>query len=115
LLFEDENKVWEIALKLKEELEQSNKNLGKEFDIDMSIFEYLPFFSCSNIFIDDAFQSDISMYLYCKDFNIQPYKGSYGEQPSIWIQKARIIKNSIDKREKRLIEKANMKQGIKNG
>ena len=115
LLFDNKNKVMEIVLKLKNELEQSNKNEGKDFDIDSSISEYLPFFTCKNMFIDRYFQQDISMYVYCKDFNISPYQGSYGDQPSIWLQKYNIIKISMDKREKRLIQKAEMKKGIKNG
>ena len=37
-------------------------------------------------------QKDIQRYIYCQDFNTQPYPGSYGEQPFKWIEKSFIIK-----------------------
>ena len=115
MLFDNEDKVWEMTLALKKELEQDKINKGKNFDVAMSIFEYLPFFACKNIFLDNNAQKDISMYVYCQDFNIPPHSGSYKDQPSLWIQKYNIIKSEMNKREKRQIDKNKMKQGNNNG
>jgi len=68
-----------------------NEKEGKSFDVAKSIMAQLPFFSCKNIVLDDKSQKDIAKYIYCNDFNVQPYKGSYGEQPKIWIEKSFII------------------------
>ena len=43
--------------------------------------------------------------MYCSEFDVPPFKGSYGEQPSLWTQKAFIIKNALAKRQKNLIDK----------
>ena len=69
-----------------------NEEKGKSFDVAKSTMAQLPFFSCKNIVLDDKSQKDIAKYIYCNDFNVQPYKGSYGEQPKIWIEKSFIIK-----------------------
>lgn len=50
-------------------------------------------------------QKDISKYFYCKEFGISPYPGSYGEQPSRWIQKTSIINRATNIREDREIKK----------
>ena len=86
---------------------------GKSFDMASSISQQLSFFSCVNIMLDRESQKDISQYLYCKDFNIAPFPGSYGEQPYQWIVKTNIIKNAMNRREERMQKKA--QQGAKNG
>ena len=72
-----------------------NEEKGKGFDIAKSIMAQLPFFSCRNIILDTNAQKDISKYIYCSDFGISPYRGSYGDQPKKWIDKFFIIKKLI--------------------
>ena len=73
-----------------------NEEKGKSFDVAKSTMAQLPFFSCRNIILDDKAQKDIAKYLYCNDFGISPYKGSYGDQPKKWIDKSFIIKKLIN-------------------
>ena len=80
--------------------------MGKSFDIANSVLKQLPFFACRNIIFKREHQSDISKYLYCKDFSVPAHPGVYGEQPYRWINKAQIIKNALQKRENNLRAKA---------
>lgn len=73
--------------------------MGKNFDIAGSISSQLPFFSCNNIVLKKEYQQDISKYLYCKEFNVSPYKGMYGDQPSKWLEKVNVIKYAFAKKE----------------
>ena len=73
-----------------------NEEKGKSFDVAKSIMAQLPFFSCKNMVLDEKSQKDIAKYIYCNDFNVQPYQGSYGEQPKIWIEKSFIIKKLMN-------------------
>jgi hypothetical protein len=76
-----------------------NEKEGKSFDVAKSIMAQLPFFSCKNIVLDNEAQKDIAKYIYCSDFGISPYKGSYGEQPKKWIDKSFLIKKMINSQE----------------
>ena len=58
----------------------------------------MPFFACMNIFFDNKIQKDIQRYIYCEKFGIPPYKGSYGEQPSKWVEKGFLIKSIIERK-----------------
>lgn len=49
--------------------------------------------------LDKEAQKDIARYIYSKDFGISPYKGSYGEQPSRWIEKSFLLKNLLRRQE----------------
>ena len=51
-------------------------------------------------------QKDIERYIYCQQFGISPYQGSYGEQPAKWVERAFIIKNVLAKKEKDQIDGA---------
>lgn len=86
---------------------------GKEFDIASSISAQLPFFACNNIFIDKGYQNDISQYVYCMDFGISPYNGSYGDQPKKWVDKYFIIKNATNKVQEKMNRKAQKEQNLK--
>jgi len=77
-----------------------------EFDITSTVNAQLPFFACRNILIDKKTQKDIERYIYCKEFGIQPFKGSYGQQPAKWVDRAFIIKNAFAKMEKEAITNA---------
>jgi len=101
--FESGKDVWDVVDLLIEETEQANRE-GKNFNIAESIMAQLPFFACNNFILDKEAQKDISRYVYSKDFGISPYKGSYGEQPSRWIEKTFIIKNLIERQKSKAMK-----------
>jgi len=84
---------------------------GNEFDIAESINAQLPFFTCRNHFITKEMQGDIQRYVYCKDLGTNPYEGSYGNQPALWIDKYFVIKKAFAHLEKKKISEN--KQGKK--
>ena len=81
----------------------------KDFDKAESIKAQIPFFTCSNHILDKDIQKDILRYSYCKDNSTQPYSGTYGEQPYIWVQKYFIIRSAFAKLEKSMIDKQKSK------
>ena len=96
--FTSDEDVWNVIDLLIEETEEANRE-GKNFNIAESVMAQLPFFSCNNLILDRDAQKDISRYIYSKDFGISPYKGSYGEQPKLWIEKTFILKNLMQRQE----------------
>jgi hypothetical protein len=64
----------------------------------------LPFFCCKNVVQSREIQKDIERYVYCEQFNIPPYSGSYGDQPAKWVDRAFIIKNALAKKQKDQID-----------
>ena len=95
--------VWDVIDLLVEETKQMN-NKGNEFDIAKSVDAQLPFFACKNALYDKYIQRDIARYLYCDQFNVPPYSGSFDDQPVTWIDKAFIIKNALAKLNKDKME-----------
>ena len=81
---------------LIEETRNINEMKGKGFDIPKSIMAQLPFFSCKNIVLNEKAQKDIARYIYCSDFGISPYQGSYGNQPARWIEKSFLLKKIMN-------------------
>ena len=75
-------------------------NEGKSFDISSSVKPQLPFFCCPNIIVSRKLQTDIERYIYCEKFGLQPYPGSYGQQPNRWVQKSFIIRKTLAKFQK---------------
>lgn len=104
ITFDCKEDVWDIVDLLIEEVYEFNKR-GKGFDVGQSINVQLPFFTCINHLRDSGIEKDISRYMYCKEFNVPPFKGSYGDQPALWSYKAFIIKNALAKKEKSTIDK----------
>lgn len=107
ILYEDRNKkivfnnmtdVWDYVQLLQHESEEHRKK-GGSFTILNNIFEQLPFFVCVNNILDEDAQKDITRYIYAKDTNTPPYKGSFGDTPHTWIQKYYIIKNALNLRD----------------
>ena len=96
--------VWKVIDLLIEETKKCNTEEGKEFDIAKSVKAQLPFFCCCNMMYDKYLQRDIKRYLYCEQFNVPPYSGSFDDQPVAWIDKAFIIKNTLAKINKDKIE-----------
>ena len=96
--------VWYVIKLLKEEVEEHNATSERKFEIHEAIKSHLPFFACTNNFINKEYQRDIQRYTYCKKMKVPPYEGSYGEQPFRWVNRAFAIKTAIAKKEKREIE-----------
>ena len=103
--FKSDKDIWKVIDLIIQEIREFNVKKGKEFDIEQSVQAQLPFFCCNNRLFDRDIQKDIGRYIYCKDFGISPYKGSYGEQPYLWIEKVFIIKRTFAKIESKQIEK----------
>ncbi len=93
--FTSKEDVYAVIDLLIEEVHQRNKE-GSSFNIAESVVRQLPFFTCTNVLLDKQAQKDISRYLYAENFGVPPYKGSYGEQPSKWIEKSFLIKKIIE-------------------
>ena len=87
---------------LIDEVKQTNKQ-GGNFNIAESIVKQLPFFACTNVLLDKQSQKDISRYVYSESFGISPYKGSYGEQPSKWVEKSFLIKSIIERKKTKAV------------
>ena len=100
--------VWDVVDLIITETESFNEK-GKDFDVALSVSSQLPFFCCKNHMLDNEIQKDISKYLYCKDYGISPFGGSYGDQPKRWVGKHHTIKNALGRKEKQAMEK--MKNG----
>ena len=114
-VFTCDKDIWDVIKLLIAETKETNKTMGKSFDIPSSISQQLPFFSCMNIILDRQAQRDVSQYLYCKEFGVIPFKGDYGMQPQRWINKVNIIKIAMGKREERMQKKAQREAEIKAG
>tara|TARA_R100000808_G_C2116293_1_gene128815 strand:+ start:414 stop:716 length:303 start_codon:yes stop_codon:yes gene_type:complete len=96
--------VKNYILCLKEESDEMN-NKGSSFSTLNNVYEQLPFFCCYNSLLDAKHQKDIARYIYCEKTNTQSYPGSYGEQPSIWLEKFFLIEGAMNLRNKKLSEK----------
>ena len=103
--FKCDKDVWEIIDLLIDEAKEFNEQ-GKQFDIAKSVNAQLPFFCCKNVVQSRDMQKDIERYVYCQQFGISPYQGSYGEQPAKWVDRAFIIKSTLAKKEKDQIDGA---------
>ena len=100
---DDVNGVWDYITRLSDESIELKK--GNVLD---DVYEQLPFFTCVNHILDEEIQKDIQRYIFCSETNTPVYPGSYGEQPSVWISKYFIIKQSLEMRMNKL-------KGNKNG
>ena len=94
-----------VDLLIKDTIE-SNQNSENNFNIIDSVVAQISFFACKNIFIDKEVQKDIQSYLYCDQFSVSPYKGDYGEQPCLWVEKVFLIRKYFAKLESQQINKA---------
>ena len=105
IVFNNLHDVWEYVKLLQRESDEHQKE-GSNFNTLNNVFEQLPFFICNNNVIDEKSQKDISRYIYSNETGTQPYSGSYGDIPHIWVQKYYIIKQAIILRDRKLREKA---------
>ena len=104
--FENDDDVWSIVDLIVHETMQMNKDEGKDFDVAQSIKSQLPWFACRKAIYSSECQNDVERYIYCKEFGVSPYQGSFEDHPSEWIKKVFIIKSAISKREKEAYAKA---------
>ena len=93
--FTSKDDVYAVIDLLVEEVHQRNKE-GGSFNIAESVVKQLPFFTCTNVLLDSQAQKDISRFIYAQQFGVSPYKGTYGEQPSRWVEKSFLIKKVIE-------------------
>ena len=94
--FTSDKDVYEVIDLIIEETKEVNLK-GGSFNIGESVMAQLPFFACNNILLDRESQKDIARFVYSRDFNISPYQGSYGDQPSKWIEKSFLLKNLLER------------------
>ncbi len=106
--FTSDEDVWTVIRLLIEETEKHIKE-GSNLYIAESVMAQLPFFSCGNIMINELAQKDISRFMYSRQFNISPYKGSYGEQPRKWVQKSFLLNNLIERQKAKAIKNVSTK------
>ena len=102
-LFESKEDVNDIIGLLIDEAKEWN-NRGKNFDIALSVSKQLPFFCCPNSVLTKDYQKSIQRYIYCNETGTQAYNGSYGEQPSRWVQEYFVIKQAFAQKEKAQID-----------
>ena len=57
----------------------------------------MPFFTCINVLFEKEAHIDIEKYLYCKEFGVAPYPGSFNDQPKRWVDRMFIIKKAFNK------------------
>tara|TARA_R100000329_G_scaffold147149_1_gene134464 strand:- start:268 stop:666 length:399 start_codon:yes stop_codon:yes gene_type:complete len=93
--FTSNDEVWDVIRLIIDETKEENKK-GGSFNIAGSVMAQLPFFACTNIIMDTKAQQDIARFMYSRQFNISPYKGSYGEQPKKWVEKSFLLNNLIE-------------------
>ena len=93
--------VWAVADLIIDETVQVNQEQGKSFDVAESLVAQIPFFACSNQFMDTTLNADIERYVFCEKFNIPPYEGSYDNQPAKWVRRAFAIRKALAKKEKK--------------
>lgn len=82
------------------EINMNNKKMKKNFDVTQSLLYQIPHFACKNVFLNQAYQKDVARYVLSSEHNIPAYKGSYGDQPSSWVQKIFIISSTINQLQK---------------
>ena len=95
---------------LIEEVKENNLKGGGEFDVAQSVNAQLPFFACRNTLFTKEIAKDIQRYIYCTELSVNPYEGSYGSQPALWVDTFFIIKKAFAKLEKSMIDKARRKK-----
>ena len=101
--FASNDEVWNVIRLLIDETEENIKE-GSNLHIAESVMAQLPFFACSNIIMDAEAQKDISRFMYAKQFNISPYKGSYGEQPKKWINKTFLLTHLLERQKSKAMK-----------
>ena len=97
-------------LKLYDESKQIGLDAGLDIDPIAGLKSQIPFVACYNKVLDQSCQEDIQKYVYCDKTGTTPYEGSYGNTPSLWIEKFFVIKKALYLHEKAAINKQNKKR-----
>ena len=103
--FKSQDDVWAVIDLIAQETKGFNEERGKEFDVAKSIASQIPFFACLNHLREEKYLKLVNQYLYCIETNTPAYSGSYGEQPTRWVQYFFIIKNALAKKQNMIQEK----------
>ena len=101
--FTSDEDVWNVIRLLIDET-QKHIEEGSNLHIAESVMAQLPCFSCSNMLIDAKAQKDIARFMYAKQFNTSPYKGSYGEQPKKWVDKTFLLTHLLERQKSKAIK-----------
>ena len=101
--FTSNDEVWNVIRLLIDETEENIKE-GSNLHIAESVMAQLPFFACSSMIMDAEAQKDISRFMYARQFNISPYKGSYGEQPKKWIDKTFLLTHLLERQKSKAMK-----------
>ena len=105
--FTNVDDVLDYALRLKKESEDFHKEKADMFRVALDVFEQLAFFTYAGHLLDSDTQKDIQRYLYSKETKTPPYKGDFGDQPALWVDKYFMIKGMRDTIKARNRKKAN--------
>ena len=101
--FTSNDEVWDVIRLLIDETKQHIKE-GSNLHIAESVMAQLPFFTCTNMVMDENAQKDISRFMYARQFRISPYKGSYGEQPKKWVEKSFLLSHLLERQKAKVIK-----------
>jgi hypothetical protein len=101
--FTSDEEVWDVIRLLIDETKENIKE-GSNLHIAESVMAQLPFFTCSNMLMDANAQKDIARFMYARQFNISPYKGSYGEQPKKWIDKTFLLTHLLERQKSKAMK-----------
>lgn len=101
--FTSDEEVWDVIRLLIDETKENIKE-GSNLHIAESVMAQLPFFVCSNMLMDANAQKDIARFMYARQFNISPYKGSYGEQPKKWIDKTFLLTHLLERQKSKAMK-----------
>ena len=101
--FTSDRDVWDVIELLVNEVKEEIQK-GRDLNIASSVMVQLPFFSCTNIMLDEKAQKDISRFMYARQFKIAPYSGSYGDQPKKWVEKSFLIGNLIERQKSKVLK-----------
>ena len=78
-------------------------------------YSFLNHFCCPHLLLDKNSQKDITKYMYCAETNTPPFKGSYEDLPSIWIDKYYLLRGLKNHKANIEAEKQNAKMKRENG
>ena len=112
--FESIDDVYEYIEKVRQDyflISNSKSHIKSIFHA----YSFLNHFCCPYLLLDRDSQKDITKYMYCKETNTPPYKGSYEDLPSIWIEKYYLLRGLQNHKENMEAEKQRAKLKRENG
>ena len=68
---------------------------------DKTVISYINAFLgvCPKSILGHSVYEILNRYFHCKNFNVQPFGGSYDEQPQEWLFFASVIQDELNKKE----------------